>query len=88
MTEMFGQSIAPLLIILRVAQGQAWSKDTVDKLSTLPAKFHSRHTDIPLGESVGTIPRGHGSSTVLGSLQSQTKTASFEDFNGDKHKGL
>ncbi|KAF8900266.1 hypothetical protein CPB84DRAFT_1041528 [Gymnopilus junonius] len=33
------QSIAPLLIILRVAQGRAWSKDTMSRLKT-PIQFY------------------------------------------------
>ncbi|KZV85732.1 hypothetical protein EXIGLDRAFT_841253 [Exidia glandulosa HHB12029] len=40
------ESIAPLLIILRVAQGQAWSADTESRLATSTIKFSSsQHMD-------------------------------------------
>jgi hypothetical protein len=68
------QSIAPLLIILRVAQGRAWSNDTMSKLSTSPMQF-KLSSRIPHG------PISHGSSTVLASMD-------IEDLAAEKERGI
>ncbi|KAF5358564.1 hypothetical protein D9757_012959 [Collybiopsis confluens] len=67
------QSIAPLLIILRVAEGKAWSSDTGNKLvSTL--KFTDHRGTI---NSQGLLP-AHGSATILNTASAGHMAANQE----------
>ncbi|KAJ7605963.1 hypothetical protein DFH06DRAFT_1019882 [Mycena polygramma] len=66
------QSIAPLLIILRVAQGQAWSADTVAQLSSV--RFAS-----------GTKRKG-GSTTILDTLQINSKKETLGSQENIEHE--
>ncbi|KAF7315972.1 hypothetical protein MIND_00114100 [Mycena indigotica] len=58
------QSIAPLLIILRVARGKAWSGDTTNQLTSV--RFAEKSGSRP------TFPHG-GSTTILEELRLQSK---------------
>lgn len=56
------QSLAPLLIIVRVAQGRAWSSDTESRLNGSTIRFGTTPRTATIGlSSVGST---HGTSTV------------------------
>ncbi|KAF5329904.1 hypothetical protein D9758_018697 [Tetrapyrgos nigripes] len=58
------QSIAPLLIILRVAEGKGWSKDTANAIT---------HTSSLHCASRGTVPAHITSETVLNTMGSRDR---------------
>ncbi|KAJ6482590.1 hypothetical protein C8R45DRAFT_1062954 [Mycena sanguinolenta] len=69
------QSIAPLLIILRVAQGQAWSNQTIDQL-----------TSVRFGRTAATHTANAGSATVLSTFRSGSKNARMGSHQDLEHK--
>ncbi|KAH9484497.1 hypothetical protein JR316_0003979 [Psilocybe cubensis] len=72
------QSISPLLIILRVAQGRAWSDDTMSRLNTMPTQFQvSSRIDTDFSD-----PNLRGSSTILDSLS--FRDISSHDLEAEK----
>ncbi|KAF7328672.1 hypothetical protein MSAN_02468800 [Mycena sanguinolenta] len=73
------QSIAPLLIILRVAQGQAWSGATMDQL-----------TSIRFGKRIPATRTADGGSTVLDTFRSgptNVRVGSHQDLEQKQDEG-
>lgn len=72
------QSIAPLLIILRVAEGKAWSSKTEGMLTSTTINFATRDTDIE-------NHKGPGSTTVLNTFNTPKGSAYSNSKGADEH---
>ncbi|KAJ7756039.1 hypothetical protein DFH07DRAFT_959171 [Mycena maculata] len=68
------QSIAPLLIILCVAQGQAWSSSTMSTVTSM--RWRTPHAG----------PKNNTSATVLETLGANVKSESREDIEGNRER--